>query len=338
MSFHTEDETPKHPIGVVSTRTGIAPDLLRAWERRYGAVRPHRMPSGRRLYCDRDVKRLALLRGLVAAGRRISDVAGLELAELESLAREDRAARPGGTTDRAPRGPGGESAGHLEDALEAVGRLDASALERVLADAALGLSPPKMRKRVILPLLKEIGERWRGGSLRVVHEHIASLVVRRFLDGMRSAPDSGGRPKLAVTTPSGQLHEFGALMAAAAAEEVGWEAVYLGPSLPAEEIASGARTLEAGVVALSIVKTGDHQLLERELRALRRYLGPDVAILAGGAAAPALAPVLEAVNGNLAEELGEFQAQLEALAERPAAGASPQERQSRARPRRRRRN
>ena len=88
-----------HPIRVVARRTGLTPDVLRAWEKRYKAVEPDRS-SGRRLYSDADVDRLLLLRRATLGGRSIGQVAGLSTAELEELTRADdeaaaRAPRPG---------------------------------------------------------------------------------------------------------------------------------------------------------------------------------------------------------------------------------------------------
>src|SRR5687768_11395483 len=92
MDAHTSEATPtaRHPIAVVSERTGLSQDILRVWERRYGAVSPTRTESGERLYSDADVARLRLLDAAVAAGRRISRVATLSTTELEALIADDR--------------------------------------------------------------------------------------------------------------------------------------------------------------------------------------------------------------------------------------------------------
>ena len=56
---------------VITRRTGLSADVIRAWERRYQAVSPERTQIGRRLSSDRDIARLALLRRAIHAGRRI---------------------------------------------------------------------------------------------------------------------------------------------------------------------------------------------------------------------------------------------------------------------------
>ena len=90
MNDHSTYEEPRHPIRIVSSRTGIPQDLLRAWEKRYQAVVPARSPNGRRLYSDADINKLRLLKRAVSAGRRIGDVASLTIEELNSLIEEDR--------------------------------------------------------------------------------------------------------------------------------------------------------------------------------------------------------------------------------------------------------
>src|SRR5688572_15714074 len=82
----------RHPIGVVEQRTGLAQDVIRVWERRYGAVEPSRGPGGQRMYTDADIERLSLLEAAVRAGRRIGSIAALPTADLEHLVRDDQAA------------------------------------------------------------------------------------------------------------------------------------------------------------------------------------------------------------------------------------------------------
>src|SRR6478609_7337401 len=90
-SDRPSSSAPRHPIGVVARRTGLKPDLIRAWERRYGAVEPGRSTTRRRFYSDADVERLQLLRRVVRTGRGISQVAGLPNEELRALLAEEPA-------------------------------------------------------------------------------------------------------------------------------------------------------------------------------------------------------------------------------------------------------
>lgn len=82
MTTPTNDPQGAYRIGAVSRLTGISPDTLRIWERRYDIVEPQRTPKGGRLYSQQDVTRLTMIKTLVDQGYAISTVAGLSLEEL----------------------------------------------------------------------------------------------------------------------------------------------------------------------------------------------------------------------------------------------------------------
>ncbi len=116
-----------------------------------------------------------------------------------------------------------------------------------------------------------------------------------------------------IGTPSGQLHELGALLAGAAAANMGWRVIYIGASLPAAEIAGAVRQNRARGVALSLVYPEDDPRLESELARLREMLGPETALLVGGRATPAYRDVLEKLNAVQITDLDHLCATLDEL-------------------------
>lgn len=303
-----EQQTPNHPISVVVRRTGLTQDILRAWEKRYAAVTPLRTPTGRRLYTEDDVDKLRLLKQLVDGGRRISDVADLPLAELRELAAEDAS-----EAVVAPRlKPPGSIGGHLAACFEAVDRLDRHGLEQALDAALVALSRPRLREEVLVPLIHALGERWQDGSWRVVHEHVASAVLRSFLWSLwRRGETTATSDVLVLATPAGQRHELGALLVAGVASDLGWRVVYTGVDLPAEEIAAAVHASGASAVLLSVVYPAIDQALFDEIRRLRGLLGSGVQIIAGGRAAPAGREELAASGVMVASSMEDLAAALE---------------------------
>lgn len=301
---HTE---PRHPIQVVSRRTGLSPDLLRAWERRYAVVAPGRSETGRRLYSDRDIDHLRLLQRAVRGGRRIGSVAQLDHAALTALVREDDLAEASAPT-REPAGPATGPHAFLEQSTRAVEKLDPKALEAVLMRSAMALGTLRFLDEVVAPLLRQIGERWLVGELTPGHEHAATAVVWRVLGTLANVADYGvGAPAVVVGTPAGQHHELGALLVAALASASGWRVIYLGPDLPAEDIASVARESRAMAVALSVIYPPDDASLEAEIHALRARLPPDVSVLVGGASAGAYEQAISAAGCVLVHDLNGLQ-------------------------------
>lgn len=303
----------RHPIGVVSRRTGLKQDLIRAWERRYGAVEPSRSDTNRRFYSDADVERLHLLRQAVEAGRSIGQVAELPDNELRSLVEEDRAAgarvppvpRPAPPAED-DRGEDGHRADHLLDTcIEAVRRLDSGGLEDALQRASVNLGRTSLLERVLVPLMDRIGEMWSEGELRPIHEHMATAAVRSLVGILQQSqpPVGASAPQLVVTTPTRQLHEVGALLAAATAAAQGWRVTYLGPNLPAEEIVAAVRQTGARAVALSVTYPPDDPQLDEELRRLRRLLDDRVPLLVGGRASAAYLEALEGARVHHGEDL-----------------------------------
>ena len=310
---------PRHPIQVVSRATGLSPDVLRAWERRYHAVDPGRTPGAHRLYSDSDIARLTLIRKALAAGRRIGFVARLPLEELEVLVAQDEAhPLPGPLAPRRPVPPGADGS-LLSRCFAAVERMDGPALERALTGASVTLTTPQMLEELLVPLLQEIGAGWRSGRIGIRHEHLATAAIRAWLVGARQAQAPAAHaPVLVVATPGGQVHELGALMAALVAETAGWRVVYLGVDLPAEEIAAAARQESARAVALSLIYPPDDPRLPHELRRLRRLLPGGIALFVGGDAAAAYAGVLREIDARIVGSISELREALDTLRRRVA--------------------
>jgi len=273
----------EHPIHVVSTRTGLSPHVIRAWEKRYQAVNPSRTGGNRRLYSDEDVERLSLLRRATQSGRSIGQIASLSTQRLVSLIEPDVSA-PGLRAST----PDTESSlqQRLQACIEAIERLDADALMDELYRGSILLGQTEVLEKLIIPFMREIGDRWKAGTLRIFHEHLASVVTRTFLGNLlKSMLYSESSPQAVAATMSGEMHELGALSSAVIAASEGWKVFYLGPNLPPEEIVRAAQMSRASVVLISSSFTANTDILPSGLRTLRRFLPPPVHILVGGSGA-----------------------------------------------------
>jgi methanogenic corrinoid protein MtbC1 len=304
---------PRHPVRVVSQRTGLSAHALRAWERRYSIVSPVRTEGGQRLYSDADIDRLLFLKALTDSGYSIGQLAALPAEELGRLYKEE--AVPAAAEALGERGENGAGAARAA-VLQAIEDFDAVLLRHELESATVALGVSRFLEHVLAPVLTEIGDRWQNGQTSIAHEHLASAVVRQVLGWIRETAETPGpAPTLVVATPAGQVHEGGALMVAAAASVEGWQVAYLGTNLPALDIAEAARRTGARAVALSLLYPTDDPALGKELRALREALPRRVALMVGGAAAPAYAAAIKAAEGAIALDLPAARAMLRGLAE-----------------------
>lgn len=298
-----------YSIQAVAERTGLTPHVIRAWERRYGAIQPERSAGQHRLYSEGEIERLAMLRRAVQGGHSIGKIARLPLSELGALAAS--APPPSRLANALSADP---AASFRTNAIAAVSRFDSPSLDAVLRNALVELGHNGLLRLMVAPLAEEVGESWRNGSLTAAHEHFFTASVKVFLgDLTRQFALPAEAPRIIVGTPLGQLHELGAILAAAAAANLGWRAVYLGPSLPAPELAGAALRNEAVAVALSLVYPEDDPNLSRELTDLARLLPATTRVLVGGRAARAYFETLVRIGALYADSLAEFGEQLDGL-------------------------
>ncbi|MDA1082218.1 MAG: MerR family transcriptional regulator [Gemmatimonadetes bacterium] len=285
-TIQVDAAVPGHPIAVVAERTGLSRDVLRVWERRYGAVEPGRTAGGQRLYSDEDVNRFRLLAEATRHGRSIRHVAGMSTTELATLVATDAAERP--VRESARHAESLEAT--VEVALRHVRSLDGTGLDRVLRRTLARHGLPAFTEDLVPHLMHRIGDAWATKEITVAHEHLASAAVLAVLfEAIRSLPEPPAARKLLVATPAGEYHAVGAALAATVAALDGWVIVYLGTDVPSSDIVSAASAAEASAVLLSAVHTDLPEQLVRRLRALRAELPASVPIVIGGAAAHTVA-------------------------------------------------
>jgi len=305
-------------ISTVAKRSGVKSELVRAWERRYQAVTPSRTEGGHRVYTDQDIARLKLLNQATNNGHSISQIARLSLDELKALLKDEAQTRPVPMAEESR--PSSDKRYLAEDYVEkcyaAVTAFDARTLEAHFENAIVELNTDAFIEHLLTPLLNLVGERWRTGELRPVHEHMVSAIIRSLTYILRNnAPCADDAPTMVVSTPIGQLHELGALLAAIMAELKAWRVTYLGANLPAEEIAAAVKFTHARAVTLSISFSGDDPLIAKELRRLKKLIGPEVALIVGGRAAGYYQAVLDEIGVMNIQSYAHFKEILDRLAE-----------------------
>ncbi len=305
MPDSRQSSIPKHPIGVAAERTGLTPDVLRVWERRYRAVSPDRSEGRQRLYSDDDIERLRLLRLATIPGRGISQVVGLSVGELAQLVEEDASARS--RVDAAAPADTGSGSESIARALALVRAFDAAGLEWLLGRVLAEMGLVNFIAAVGAPLLRRVGDEWHAGRVSVGQEHLATSTVRRVIIGaMAVGTAPGDAPRMVVATLAGERHEVGALFVAAVATAHGWAVTYLGADLPAADIAEAARAVGAKVVALSVVAPADRRQILRELESIRGGLPAGVDLVVGGSGAAGLARDLEPAGVRVLDRLSEL--------------------------------
>ena len=224
-------------IGELARRTGVATELLRAWERRYGLLAPERTDSGYRLYSDDDVRRVRRMRELLATGLSAAEAA-------RQAAAEPRPAEVG-RPDAAPPAASAELRQALEQLDDAAAH---AAFDRLLGD----YSTRAVLADVVLPLLHELGAGWERGEISVAQEHFASNLLRGRLLGLARGWDRGTGRRAVLACPPGERHDLGLVIFGLALRELGWRITFLGADTPPDTVVETVRRLGPDALVLAV--------------------------------------------------------------------------------------
>ena len=273
------DSAATYSIKAVAEATGLTVETLRAWERRYRVIQPKRGAGGHRLYTTHDVSRLRRLHETTERGHPIGKIAHLSNDALSRLLSDHPA-----NGDQAAQAL-------IERILAAVTKYRLAECDQVMAMAFALMSPFEAVRSVLSPALREVGDRWHRREMSIAQERIASNCARRQLISLLHTFNSVAKGAAVVfATLSGERHELGILMYATIAASLRLRTFYLGPDLPAEEVARCALKINAMAVAISLVDRDQLEATLAQLHALRGQLPDEVEIWLGG---PALVEIDE---------------------------------------------
>ena len=277
-------------IGELSRRSGVSPELLRAWERRYQLLQPARSQGGLRLYSLADLERVRLMQQHLERG--------LAAAEAAALATEQPA--PSGAEMLT------DAEEELADALMAFDEARAHVvLDSLLASATIDT----VLVTVVMPYLHELGARWERGDASVAQEHFATAVLRGRLLGLARGWGRGLGPPIVLACAPGEEHDLGLIAFGLALRGRGWRIVYLGADTPLTSVADAAHASTAVFAAVSAVTPKPFQENRDELRALAR--SQRLCLGGAGAAAAALDVDAEILSGDPVQEAERLTAVLE---------------------------
>jgi DNA-binding transcriptional MerR regulator len=250
-------------IGELSRRLGVSADRLRAWERRYALLQPVRTSGGFRLYSRADETRLRAMQDHLARGLSAAEAARAALAA-------DASAATGAAGVAQLRR-------ELAEGLTAFDAIGAQALiDRLLAE----LGADDAIRDVILPLLRDVGERWARAELDVGQEHFASRLLEARLLALLRGSDRGAGPMALLACAPGELHTVGLVGFGIALRNRGWRITYLGADTPVAGVRHTAGGVSPALVVLSAAMPMRFAGMEAELRNLAASV--PLAVAGGG--------------------------------------------------------
>lgn len=259
-------------IGALSHKVGVSPELLRAWEQRYGLLGPLRSPGGFRLYSAEDEERVRSMKRHLKAGLSAAEAARLALDE--SAHADAEHTRSASLTRLSTE---------LRTALDRLEEPGAQAsFDRLLATFTL----ETVLRDVVLPYLHALGERWERGEATVAQEHFASNVLRGRLLGLARGWGRGAGPTAVLACAPGELHDLSLMIFGVVLAARGWVITYLGPDTPISTIEEALADTKPRLVVIAAVTRGRLRAAQPQLAELAQHVTVG---LAGSGAPAALA-------------------------------------------------
>lgn len=262
----------KFSIKKVCERTGVNPNTLRTWERRYGLIQPQRTASGHRYYSEQEIEKIRVLAQLVFEGHAVSHLKDLKFDELCARLQH----QPDIVAQEVPD-LGDVQWAHVSQVLQKIldhlEKFELAEVSRLVESCVVRLSPRELVLQIVSPLMGDIGARVQQGLLSVAQEHALSAIVKfelfKVLGQMRNKGKKEA-PLVLLSTPQGDFHEFGILVSAILCSFHGCRVQYLGPNMPTEAIEHLVHSLNPDILLLGTVNRDDEvvQTLKTELEKL----------------------------------------------------------------------
>ena len=247
-------KSPAYNLKVVLQLTGIKPDTLRAWERRYGLPMPQRTGGGHRLYSQHDIEMIKWLMQRQEEGMRINRAVELwrNIASGGTDPLSETNPIGGGEQWVEPPMISGTSLQEIRDGwVEACLAYDEGRAERMLSQSFALYPVELVCVEVLQRGIVEIGERWYRSEVTVQQEHFASGLVLRRLEALIAASPAPTRmEKIVVGCPAQEEHVMAALMTTLFLRRHGYDVIYLGANVPLVDLEKAVSFTQAKLVVL----------------------------------------------------------------------------------------
>ena len=227
-----------YPISELSKQTGVLPVTLRAWERRYGLLKPSRTEKGHRFYSDSDISKIKKILDLIKRGVSINRAAELFKEQITESVQETPIKNDHWQT-------------YADQMLQAIENYDQKRLGHIYTEI-LSLYPIEtVTEQLLMPMLQTFTLRWQLSYRGAISEErffstfLRNKLGARFHHLMTHAT---GKKLVFACLPS-RHHEFPLLLFALYMINRGYDVVFLGADVPIEE------------AFITAEKTGNHALV-----------------------------------------------------------------------------
>ncbi len=252
--------------------SGIKAHTIRIWEKRYGLIEPERTSTNIRTYCDLDLKRLLNISLLNQNGLKISKIARLSNDELSDKINHLQQ----NSTD---------TESQIKSLALSMIELDEEKFEKIISRVVIQLGFEDTMINVIYPFFQRIGIMWQTGIINPAQEHFVSNLIRQKLivaiDSQININQTGHKSFI-LFLPEGELHELGLLFFAYLIKKRGHRLIYLGQSVPMNDLIEITRLKPSDYIVTSFVSSINGQDISLYLKNLSERLKNETIFISGG--------------------------------------------------------
>lgn len=321
MPQDTNSAIPLYNLKAVVRDTGLKPDTIRAWERRYGLPEPERTQSGHRLYSQNDIE---MLKWLVAR-----QTEGMSISRAVELWRQRAAEAPQPNTRvtaYAPPAAPTTSINTLEHLrtnwLAACLQFDEQHADQILAQCFALFPVETVCYEVLQAGLAAVGDGWYQGTITVQQEHFMSALVARRLETLIAGTPPPTRPnRILIGCPPDERHTFAPMLLTLLMRRRGWDVVSLGADIPLANLGATLHTVRPQLVVLVAQQLPTAATLFAMSQLL---LSEEIPLAFGGKVFSQLPKLRQRIPGHfLGDQLAEAAQQIEKLLVVPRAPHTP---------------
>lgn len=260
----------KYSIKDLETLSGIKAHTIRIWEKRYGVITPERTDTNIRTYCDEDLKKLLNIALLNNNGLKISKISKLNYEDLcqevEKVAQTDTSYPT-----------------YIDRLVVSMVDLDRPKFEAILKDGTEKLGFEDLCIHVLYPFLQKVGVMWMANSINPAQEHfISSLIIQKMYVATDKLYTGKKRDtKTVFFLREGEMHEMGLLFYRYLMKSRGTDAIYLGQSVPFEDLKHVVNAHQPDYLVTALVATLDEGALEAYLNQLSEAFPKQKIIISG---------------------------------------------------------
>ncbi|MFN8166027.1 MAG: MerR family transcriptional regulator [Bacteroidia bacterium] len=263
----------QYSIKDIERLTGIKAHTLRIWEQRYQIPVPRRTETNIRFYNDDDLRLLLNISLLNSHGHRISEIAGMDPAEISRVAVSYAL-----QSDK--------QSVHIQSLISAMIDLDEIAFDRILSASIVQTGMERAMMEVVFPFLSAVGVLWQTGTVYPAYEHFSTLIIRQKLilaiDG-QPPNKSRSAKKFMVFLPEGEWHEIGLLFANYLIRSAGHHSIYLGQNVPLRDVVKAAERYSPDYIFMSLTSSVPETMITEIFRIFSEKL-PQSRLLVSGRA------------------------------------------------------